>query len=539
MLNQTIGDCLTQRSKLTAERPAATYRSTGYTWKQLDQISDYVAVQFLHQGTKKGSHVGIWGVNSLSWLVHFFALEKIGAIPILLNICYQQEELQSALEYADVEVLCRGIRCKKRDYASVVEHLDYSRLPLLRNVIEMEAPQQSPWLNDEKILALSIEDQALLKQARQMVTPQDVACMMFTSGTTAKAKGVMLTHSNLVNNALAHSQGMHWNEQDKLCVCVPMFHCFGITASVLAAVHCGAELQLVKYYSSHEVLRAIETYHCTILSGVPSMFLALLHNKELQNYDLSSLKSGIIAGSSIAVNDYHLICEKLGVEKLQPAYGQTEASPCISMMRWEDGIDRKAGCVGKAIPNVELCIWDNENDCPITKPGCCGEIRTRGYHVMKGYYKLPEITAQTITADGWLKTGDMGYLDSEGYLFVTDRIKEIIIRGGENISPAEVEQCIAGLEGVQEVHVIGLPIEVMQEEVVACIRQKSETGLSVEMVRQYTGQHLADYKVPQEVLFLDEFPLTSSGKVDCAALKLLAKALLTQQNEGRESSTLI
>ena len=533
MLNQTIGDCLTWRGNLTPERPAATYETAGYTWRQMDEISDYLAVWFLHRGIKKGSHVGIWGVNSLSWLVHFFALEKIGAIPVLLNICYQQTELQDVLAYADVEILCRGIRCKKRDYAAVVDQLDYSKLPKLREIIEMEAPQQSPWLQNEDVLKLSDEDQALLQKARALVTPQDVACIMFTSGTTARAKGVMLTHINLINNALAHSSAMHWTEQDKLCVCVPMFHCFGITASVLAAMHCGAALQLVKYYSSHEVLRTIEKYRCTVLSGVPSMFLALLHNKDFENHDLSSLKSGIIAGSAVSVADYHFICEKLDIDKLQPAYGQTESSPCIAMAQWEDDISHKAGSVGRAIPNVELCIWDNQKNMPITEPRRSGEIRARGYNIMKGYYKLPEVTAQTITEDGWLRTGDMGYLDEDGYLFITDRIKEIIIRGGENISPAEVEQCIATLDEVQEVHVIGLPVEVMQEQVVACIHCKPEAKLSPEVVRQYAGERLADYKVPQEVVFMDEFPLTGSGKVDRHALKAAAQRLVIQQKNGR------
>lgn len=533
MLDQTIGDCLTRRGNLTPCRPAATYKTTGYTWKQIDQTSDYLAVDFLHRGVKKGSHVGIWGVNSVSWLVHFFALEKIGAIPVLLNICYQQAELQDVLEYADVEVLCRGIRCKDRDYTAVVEHLDYTKLPKLREIIEMEAPQQSPWLQDESILTLSAEDADLLQKARAMVTPQDVACIMFTSGTTARAKGVMLTHRNLINNAVAQSEAMHWTEQDKLCVCVPMFHCFGITASVLAAMHCGASLQLVKYYSSHEVLMAIEQYHCTVLSGVPSMFLALLHNKEFGKHDISSLKSGIIAGSAVTVADYRYICEKLNIDKLQPAYGQTESSPCIAMAQWEDDISHKCGTVGKVIPDVEVCIWDNQKDVPITEPGRSGEIRARGYNIMKGYYKLPDVTAETITPDGWLKTGDMGYLDKDGYLFITDRIKEIIIRGGENISPAEVEQCIAALDEVQEVHVIGLPVEVMQEQVVACIHCKPGAALSPEAVQQHVGQQLADYKVPQEVVFMDEFPLTGSGKVDRHALKAAAQRHVVQQKNRR------
>lgn len=527
MYNQTIGDCLTARARLTPDRPAAAFEEQSCTWRQMDRISDYLAVQFLHRGMRRGSHVGIWGVNSVNWLAYFYGLVKIGAVPVLLNICYQTRELQNTLSYADVELLCRGIRCKGIDYTEVVAGLDPSALPRLRGVIEMEAPSQCPWLADPGVLDLCEADADELRRARALVDPQDTACIMFTSGTTARPKGVMLSHYSLLNNALAHSEGMHWTQDDILCMCVPLFHCFGITAAALATLHCGARLQLVEYYSSVKVMRVIQTYRCTVLSGVPSMFLALVRNAEFPDFDLSSLHTGVVAGSALSAADYLMLCDKLPQLKLQPAYGQTESSPCITMAGWDDPPARKAISAGRPVPGVEICIWDNTHDRPVRAAGETGEIRARGYNVMKGYYNMPDASAAAVTPEGWLRTGDLGHLDEEGYLYVTDRLKDIIIRGGENISPAEVERCIAALDGVQEVHVIGLPAPVIQEQVVACVTCEPGMWVAPETIRQQVADHLAAYKVPGQVVYLDEFPTTTNGKVDRRALKALAAEKLS------------
>lgn len=312
-----------------------------------------------------------------------------------------------------------------------------------------------------------------------------------------------------------------------MCLSVPLFHCFGITAGILAALHCGASLQLVKYYSTREVLATIEKYRCTILSGVPSMFLALCGSSKFPEHDLSSLTSGVVAGSPLPPDDYRKVCAKLTTIALQPAYGQTESSPCIAMASADDCEEDRANSAGRVIPGVELMIWDTSKCCPLPV-GERGEIRARGYNVMKGYYKLPEATAAALTPDGWLCTGDEGYLDTRGYLHVTGRLKDIIIRGGENISPLEVESCIRRLSEVDRVKVIGLPTSVMQEEVVACVICHGEQVVTAEKVIAYVREQVSAYKVPQHVLFFDRFPMTPSGKINRKELKEAASAKLAE-----------
>lgn len=518
LLNNTIGECLKRRVVETPNISAAAYEDECYTWAELDEISDYLAVHCLKIGISKGTHVAIWGVNSFSWIAHFFALEKIGAIPVLINICYRASELTDVLQYADVEFLFRGIRCKDTDYELVAKTLDFSRLPKLRRIIEMESIAETPWKTSKNYCVLSQDNKILLAEAVGKVYPDDIACMLFTSGTTSLPKGVLLTHNNLINNSLQHSKSMRWTKQDKMCVCVPLFHCFGITVCILAALHCGASLQLVKYYSTTEVLRTIHKYRCTILSGVPSMFLALINNKEFANYDISSITSGVIAGSPLPPDDYIKVCTALNKAKLQPAYGQTESSPCITMASYEDSIEKKSTSSGKVIPEIEVRIFHEATKTTLSA-GQRGEIEVRGYNVMKGYYNLPDATKATIRADGWLRTGDEGYFDEEGYLHVTGRIKDIIIRGGENISPTEVEAVLHQIEDVQDVKVVGMPTKIMQEKVVACIVLQKGKMLTSEYIKDYVLHHLAAYKTPEDVLFFDKFPMTPSGKINQKELK--------------------
>lgn len=517
MLNQTIGECLKRRALETPELPAMAFEDESYSFRELDDISDYLAVRCLKSGINKGVHVGIWGVNSLNWLAFFFALTKIGAVPVLINICCKDMELEYVLKYADVAVLLHGIRCKDLDYYAEIRRLDRGKMPKLRNIVPMEERCIDDLRKDCYACKLSDEEAAQLETAKRNVLPQDTACMLFTSGTTSNPKGVMLTHYNLVNNSAQHTKSMHWQSDDKLCVCVPLFHCFGITAGVLAMLHCGASLQLVKYYSSTQVMQTIEKYRCTILSGVPSMFLALIRNKSFQAYDLSSLRSGIIAGSPLSEEDYITICEKLKLQKLQPAYGQTESSPCIAMADFDDSVAIKSKSCGRPVPNVEVVIWDNARNVPLSKNER-GEIRARGYNVMAQYYNLPEETAMVLTGDGWLKTGDEGFIDDDGYLHVTGRLKDIIIRGGENISASEIENCIKKLEEISCVKVIGLPDKVMQEAVAACVICQRDKRIEAEQIIDFVRQRLSPYKIPQYVLFFERFPMTSSGKINSKAL---------------------
>lgn len=526
LIKETIGECLNNRVKLTPDMVGAAYEEESFTWKEMDIISDYFAIKCLKSGMNQGTHVGIWGVNSISWIVHFLALEKIGAVPVLLNICYREKELEDILRYADVEYLLRGIRCKDVDYEQVVNSLNWDRLPLLKEVIQMEQEGNKP-NKDREHYILSREDQLRLDSTKKKVTSDHIACMLFTSGTTSIPKGVLLTHYSLINNARQHVTGMGWTSQDKICVSVPLFHCFGVTVGILSALCCGASLQLVKYYKSKEVLRTIETYRCTVLNGVPSMFLALVNNKEFADYDISSIQSGILAGSYMPSGEYKKLCRLFHHAKLQPAYGQTEASPCITMADYGDNLEKKASSCGKPIPWIDVRIVDHDKR-QVMPPEKRGEIEVRGYNVMYGYYQLPDVQRAVKTEDGWLRTGDEGYFDQEGYLHITGRLKEIIIRGGENISPTEVEEIICNIPGIDQVKVMGMPVKIMQEKVVACIICREDMNVGEEQVRSYVAQQLASYKVPEHVLVFEKFPMTSSGKVNQKELKRQAARILSK-----------
>lgn len=519
LISKTIGECLNERAKITPNLKGLSYRDYSYSWKEVDEISDFLALDFLKLGMTKGTHVAIWSVNNPNWVLSYFALVKIGAVATLINTCYKETELVQILQYADVEFILCGKSCKNTNYNEILKNIDTSRLTKLRQVLYLEKNQEVKWyMRGDYPLHMTNEEKELLQSAKSNVSVNDTASIMFTSGTTKMPKGVKLSHYSLVNNSLELTRNMKWTKEDKMCIAVPLFHCFGITAGILSGVHSGACLHLLKYYKTLEVLEQIEKYKCTVLNGVPTMFMALVRNVKLRSYDLSSIKSGIVAGSAIHPEEYINICESLDIKYLQTSYGQTETSPCISISEYEDSMTIKANTAGKCIDNVELKIWNRERNLEAAENEV-GEILTRGYHVMQGYYNMQEETENTIDKEGWLHTGDLGFLDCNGYLHVTGRIKEMIIRGGENISPIEIEHWIGKLNCIEQVKVIGVQAEVLQEEIAACIISKQGMDLNEDEIKSFIAKNLADYKVPKYILNFDEFPLTSSGKVQLGELR--------------------
>lgn len=519
LISKTIGECLNERAKTTPNLCGLSYRDYSYSWREVDEISDFIALDFLKLGIKKGSHVAIWSVNNPNWVLSYFALVKIGAVAILVNTCYKEAELVQILEYADVEFILCGRSCKNTNYDEILKNINTSRLPKLKKILYLEKNQEIKWyMRGDYPLYMNDEEKEILLKAKGNVSIDDTASIMFTSGTTKMPKGVKLSHYSLINNSLELTRQMKWTSEDKMCIAVPLFHCFGITAGILSGVHSGACLHLLKYYKTLEVLEQIEKYKCTVLNGVPTMFMALVRNTKLRNYDLSYIKSGIVAGSAIHPEEYINICQCLKIRHLQTSYGQTETSPCISISDYEDSMVVKANTAGKCIDNVELKIWNKEQNREALENEI-GEILTRGYHVMQGYYNMQEETKSTIDTEGWLHTGDLGFLDFNGYLHVTGRIKEMIIRGGENISPLEIEHWIRKLNCVEQVKVIGVQAEVLQEEIAACIIPKQGMNLDEDEVKSFVAENLADYKVPKYILIFDEFPLTSSGKIQLGELR--------------------
>ncbi|MFA9462679.1 MAG: AMP-binding protein [Velocimicrobium sp.] len=505
LITKTIGDCLLERAKQTPDSIGVSDCKYSYTWNEVQRLSDLIAIDFLKRGIKKGTHVAIWAVNSCHWVISYLALMKIGAVSILINTCYKKNELEKVLQYADIEFLLYGEEGKIISHTEILAYMDLSQFSFLKEIIPLS-------FYDDYDAESSENDSVLLEDKKKLVSPFDTASVLFTSGTTSMPKGVLLSHYSLINNSLEIVKQMHWNSEDRMCISVPLFHCFGITAGILSCIHSGASFYLVKYYKTIYVLKEIEKHRCTILNGVPTMFMALVRNKERENYDVSSIKSGVIAGSEIKQKDYINICSELGLHYLQTSYGQTESSPCITISQYEDSTECKSLTAGKVISNIEVKVWKEENKC-VCEPEESGEILTRGYHVMQGYYKLSEETRKTIDEEGWLHTGDIGYLDKNGYLHVTGRKKDIIIRGGENICPCEIENCIMQLPFIQQVKVIGIKADVLQEEIVACIIMKPNTKLNKQEIQNFVKENLADYKVPKYIFEFEEFLLTSSGKI--------------------------
>ena len=513
LLSETIGELLHKRAVLTPDAAGICYQDRSYSWKEADEISDFWAADFIRKGISRGKHVALWGTNSPEWIMAYFAFMKSGAVVLPINTCYKEQELNRVLKEADADYLFYGKDCSNADYGPII-----SKAGLLVPDSFLKGTVSLEHLPGCEMNENREEDERLLRETERDISSKDTANILFTSGTSGVPKGVLLSHENLVNNSFEMVRSMHWNESDRMCLSVPLFHCFGITAGILSAVHAGAAIYVNQYYKSVGVMENIQKNSCTILNGVPSMFLAMVKNLRRREYDLSSLKSGIIAGSAIHPSDYISICEDLKMEHLQPSYGQTESSPAITMTGYFDPVSRKALTVGKKIPYTELRIWDEERKST-AKTGSVGEIQSRGYHIMKGYYNRKKETGEVLDEEGWLHTGDCGYLDEDGDLHITGRKKEMIIRGGENIAPVEIENCILELPEIKDVKVVGVDAEVLQEEIAACIITEPGTELSEERVREYVRQNLADYKVPKYVYRFDSFPFGNSGKVMVHALR--------------------
>jgi fatty-acyl-CoA synthase len=342
--------------------------------------------------------------------------------------------------------------------------------------------------------------------------------MLFTSGSTSRPKGVMISHYQLMNIARDAAGTMQWTEEDQICQVLPMFHCFGLSTGLLAMFVHGGSMNLCSSHRTGVVMQCIEENRCTILNGVPSLFLAILYSKEREKYKLTTLKTGIIAGSPVSQSDYMAIVKELGMDGLMQSYGQTEASPSITFTSVTDPIDLRCKSVGKAISNIELRIADLETG-KSQKPYEQGEILIKGYNVMKGYYKNTEETRNVISEDGWLTTGDLGHLDEDGNLYITGRKKDIIIRCGENISPKEIEDAARESKAIIQIKVFGIPMPVVQEEIVACIVTNSDADLTEDGLRELLKNKLADYKVPKYILFFEQFPEMTGGKLNVQELK--------------------
>lgn len=517
LIDYTIQDYFNRRITETPQALAYYFDDFAFTWEDVGKITYYLVGLLQAKGIRQGNKVGILSTNSNAWIFHFFALQLLGAKTVLLNAAHTDDEIIYSMELTEINYLCYG-EGYRRNFDELLERIS---LTCMRETFH----------GSFKIIQDNRYWREIAKETPTIDVPKisehEVCCFLFTSGTTMNSKAVMLSHHNLVNNATAIVEAMRWNSKDKMCVAVPFFHCFGLTACILTGLIAGFPLYILSHYRTVHVCKMIEENQCSILNGVPSMFLAMKHNPNHVHYDLSSVRSGIIAGSPIFENDYYDICQLFREDiHLQPSYGQTESSPCITIADYEDDQKTKATTVGKTIDHVELRIVDDETGIPCST-GVMGMIQTRGYHIMKGYYSMEDATNKVLTEDGWLITGDIGYLDEKNYLHISGRKKNLIIRGGENISPEEIEYYIRQIDGIDIVKVMGIPAVVLQEEIIACITTR-RTDLTIEDIIAKLKCHLADYKIPKYIFFMNEIKKSASGKID---EKWLMNAILKKIKE--------
>lgn len=537
LLNTTVGQLLDDIAGRFPERDAVVYRDRGlrYSYSAFNQVCQQAAKGLIKLGVQRGDHVAAWSTNYPEWLITQFATGKMGAVLVTVNTNYRTSELEYLLRQSDTTTLLLMEEFKGTSYIDMLYELvpelrdcepgqlRSERLPFLKNVIFLGAKKYPGMYNWSDVIELgkSVSDQEL-QERQATLQPDDVINMQYTSGTTGFPKGVMLTHLNIINNGRNIAECMNLSERDRMCIPVPFFHCFGCVLGTMACVTVGAAMLPVVEFNVKEVLETVQAERCTALHGVPTMFIAELNHPDFDQYDLSSLRTGIMAGSPCPIEVMRAVVGKMGASEITITYGQTESSPAITMTRTTDPLELRVTTVGRALPNVEVkLVVPGTNEAVAC--GEQGEVCTRGYHVMKGYYKNPDATRAAIDEEGWLHTGDLGTMDEAGNLRVTGRLKDMIIRGGENIYPREVEEFLYAHPKVLDVQVVGVPDPKYGEEVGAFVILKEGETLTAEELRAYCLDRISRFKIPRYFQFVEGYPMTASGKVQKFKLREMAQ----------------
>ncbi|MFK9092928.1 AMP-binding protein [Bacillus salipaludis] len=542
LLNVTIGKLLEEKAELNPKHPAVIYsdRNIRWTYREFDDICRKAAKGFMKLGINKGEQLAAWSTNTPEWLITQFATGKMGAVLVTVNTNYRTAELEYLLKQSDSTTIILMDTWKDASYIDMIYEivpelktsepgkLNSSRLPFLKNIIvlgDKRYPGTFSW-DDIVKLGETVPDKKL-NERMDSLEPNDVINMQYTSGTTGFPKGVMLTHNNIVNNGFNIAGCMKLTTADRLCIPVPFFHCFGCVLGTMACVSVGATMVPVQEFNPKRVLKTVQDEKCTGLHGVPTMFIAELNDPDFEKYDLSTLRTGIMAGSNCPIEVMKAVIEKMGATEITIAYGQTESSPVITQTRTDDPIELRVETVGKALPNVEVKIVEPGTDIEVAR-GVQGELCTRGYHVMKGYYKNTLATSEAIDTKGWLHTGDLAIMDENGYFNVTGRLKDMIIRGGENIYPRELEEFLYSHPKILDIQVIGIPDQVYGEEVMAWIILKEGETADADEIREFCTGKISKHKIPRYIEFTDAYPMTASGKIQ--KFRLREKALKLVKN---------
>ena len=502
LLELTVGDLLRRTADRFSERLAVVSRHQGkrMTWAELDAAADCVARGLWSLGIRHGDRVGIWSTNCIEWIMMHMGCARTGAALVNVNPAYRSHELQFTLTRSRMKALFLWHKDKHADFQEVLGRACHGLDLALQHTIYFDSPEWPALLDAEG-------------QIPDHVAVDDIANIQYTSGTTGLPKGVLLTHHNVVNNGQFLAQGFHYTEQDKIVVPVPLFHCYGCVIGTMSAVNSGAAIILPNWtFDARATLSAVHEERATSVYGVPAMYVAEFALPDFAKFDTSSLRTGMMSGAPCPVQLMKRVLEEMHCGELVIAYGQTETSPVVTMSDADDSIDVRVKTVGRAMPQTEIMIQslDTREALPY---GQQGEVCVRGYALMRGYDGDPEGTAQVIQSDGWLRTGDLGVMREDGCIHITGRSRDVIIRGGENIYPREVEEFLYTHPKVGEVQVIGIPNARLGEIVVAWIRVRPGTEATEQEIKDFCQGQIAYYKIPEHVRFVTEFPATLSGKI--------------------------
>jgi fatty-acyl-CoA synthase len=527
IIYETIGGFFDRVAEKYPDNKALILRHQGVEWTyaELQHRVDQLASGLLALGIAPGDRVGIWGPNSAEWVLTQLATAKIGAIMVCINPAYRLYELEYALNKVECKALITDESFKTSDYLGMLNtlapELEYcapgalasTKLPKLKHVIRMGTSSSAGMHNFDQICELATDaDRAALLRLQTQLKPDDAINIQFTSGTTGNPKGATLSHCNILNNGYLTGEAMRLTPADKLCIPVPLYHCFGMVLAVLACVSHGATMVFPgEAFDPQQTLQTVQDERCTALHGVPTMFITELDHPNFSSFDLSSLRTGIMAGAPCPIEVMKRVISEMHLRDILIAYGQTELSPINNITLPDDSLERRTETVGRAMPWVEVKVIDEAGH--VVPVGEKGEICTRGYSVMQGYWNDPEKTAETIDAAGWLHSGDIATMDPFGYVRIVGRIKDMIIRGGENVYPREVEEFLYQHPAISEVQVFGIPDKKMGEEVCAWVQLNEGTTLSADDIKAFCKDQITHFKIPRHIRFVSEYPMTVTGKI--------------------------
>lgn len=542
LLDFTLGEILEKYANEKPDNEFMVYadRNLRFTYSEFNQRVDQLAKGLLYIGVLPGDKVGIWANNVPDWLTFMFATAKIGAVLVTINTNYKLSELEYLLKNADIQTLCLVDGFRDSDYVNMIfelvpelktsqrGNLNSTKFPMLRNAIFIGPQKHRGMYNTSELMLLGSHiDDFELEQIKLGINCHDVVNMQYTSGTTGFPKGVMLTHHNIINNGYSVGECMKFTHNDRLLVCVPLFHCFGCVLAVCAIISHGATMVLVENFDPLMVLASVEKEKCTALYGVPTMFMAELNHPMFDLFNLSSLRTGIMAGALCPIETMKQVMQKMNMKDIIIVYGLTETSPGMTATRTHNSAEVRATTVGFELPNVEVKIINPETGkvCEIEEQG---EICCRGYNLMKGYYNNPESTKIIFDNEGWLHSGDLAVKTAEGFYKITGRIKDMIIRGGENIYPREIENYLYNMPEIESVEIVGVPSKKYGEQVGAFIKLKTGANLTEEEIQEFCRGKIARFKIPQYIFFVDEFPMTASGKIQKYKLREMSLKILEE-----------